>query len=85
MSSSVVESDRAEQSRRWVREYKAATENMAETVWYSDLETREVSWVGKGQGKPKRKRTYQPKQKVFEVRASRIDIDGVRHAMQGQN
>jgi hypothetical protein len=67
-----------------VREYKAAMANIVGTAWRSDLETRKITWEGKGVFKSKRK-AYVRKRKMDKSRLVKVDLDGVRHAMQGQN
>lgn len=80
-----METSKSSQSRKWVREYKAAMENMAATVWFSDLETRKISWEGKGGYKKPRRHYYKPKQKVEKDRMARVDQEGIHYAMQGQD
>lgn len=78
------EADKVDRTRRWVREHDAAMANMR-ACWFSDLDTRMVSWVGKGMSKPKRKSKYQPKQKVARSPLVRAVHLGDDHEMSGQD
>jgi hypothetical protein len=66
-----IEIAKRERSRRWVREYESAMGNIR-AAWFSDLESRKISWVGRDKGKPRRKQASRVKQKVGKPSVVRV-------------